>query len=91
MGRHNFNMYSKLMDVTPEIAKRWLEQNRGNRSINQKQVDTIAKDILAGDFDTTHQGIAIATDGTLLDGQHRLLAIVKANTRPSNLWSHSMR
>lgn len=79
MGRHNFNMYSKLMDVTPEIAKRWLEQNRGNRSINQKQVDTIAKDILAGDFDTTHQGIAIATDGTLLDGQHRLLAIVKAN------------
>lgn len=79
MGRHNFNMYAKLMDVTPEMAKRWLANNQGNRNVNQKQIDTIAKDILAGDFDTTHQGIAIATDGTLLDGQHRLLAIVKAN------------
>ncbi len=31
-----------------------------------------------GHWDTTHQGIAIASDGTLVDGQHRLLAIVES-------------
>lgn len=29
-------------------------------------------------YQLTHQGIAIGVDGTLLDGQHRLLAIAKA-------------
>lgn len=38
----------------------------------------MARDIKEGHWDSTHQGIAIASDGTLIDGQHRLLAIVEA-------------
>lgn len=79
MGRFNFDQKYVLMDVTPEMAKRWLKLNLNNRSVNQKNVDAIVKDILSNDWDTTHQGIAIAADGTIIDGQHRLLAIVKAN------------
>lgn len=38
----------------------------------------MAKDMREGHWDTTHQGIAIATDGTLVDGQHRLMAVVES-------------
>lgn len=79
MGRYNCEQKYSLMDVTPVMAKAWLEKNAGNRKVNQRNVDILTKDILADDWDTTHQGIAIAADGTIVDGQHRLLAIVKAN------------
>ena len=35
-----------------------------------------------GQWASTHQGIAFADDDTLIDGQHRLLAIVKATMQP---------
>ena len=37
-----------------------------------------ADDMLNGHWDLTHQGIAFNTKGELIDGQHRLAAIVKA-------------
>lgn len=73
MGRFNFDQKYVLMDVTPEMASRWLKLNLNNRTVNHNNVDAIAKDILSNDWDTTHQGIAIAADGTIIDGQHRLL------------------
>lgn len=65
--------------ITPEIAKEYLKHNRKNRTVMPKTVETYARDISRGAFVTTHQGIAFDTDGELLDGQHRLLAIIVAN------------
>lgn len=79
MGKFNFDMKIQIMDVTPEMAKRWLERNTENRNVNHARVKAIARDIKDGHWDCTHQGIAIASDGTLVDGQHRLMAIVQAN------------
>ena len=79
MGKFNFNMKISVMDVTPVMAAKWLERNPGNRKVNQSRVRALAKDIKDGHWDCTHQGIAIAADGTLVDGQHRLMAIVMAN------------
>lgn len=79
MGRYNLNAHWELVDITPQMAKRWLEHNEGNRPINHAAVNVMVKDILANQWDTSHQGIAIASDGTVVDGQHRLTAIVKAN------------
>lgn len=42
-------------------------------------VKQIAADIKGGRWQLTHQAICIAVDGTLLDGQHRLLAIVESD------------
>lgn len=53
-------------------------KNDNNRNINYAKVKKMAKDMKEGHWDTTHQGIAIASDGTLVDGQHRLLAIVES-------------
>jgi hypothetical protein len=63
--------------VTPAMAARWLETiNSMNRKINKRAIKRLASDMQAGKFLTTHQGIAFDAQGGLLDGQHRLKAIV---------------
>lgn len=72
---------ARVMLVTPAIAQRWLERNHAdNRPIRWEAVEAMANDARSGHFKLTHQAIAIAADGTLLDGQHRLSAIVSAET-----------
>ena len=66
------------MDVGPDIAARWLEGNVRNRPIDQKHVDCLAQEMLAGRWYTTHQGIAFDANGTLIDGQHRLWAVLQS-------------
>lgn len=63
--------------ITPEIAKRYLEQNRLNyRKLNPKLVAKYAKDMADENWTQEHpQGIAFDKDGNLGDGQHRLRAI----------------
>jgi hypothetical protein len=70
--------------ITPEMATKWLEGNTHNRSIRDSKVDQYARDMLSGKWRLTHQGIAFGGDGTLLDGQHRLWAIVNSN-RPTRM------
>lgn len=61
--------------ITPDTAKAYLTHNLVNRSVKRTTVEEYARDLKRGKFETTHQGIAFDTEGTLLDGQHRLLAI----------------
>ncbi len=65
--------------VTPEVAAELLREDKKmpNRRISDKHVDTIADDIEGGRFYTTNQGIGIDDNGSLIDGQHRLSAIIK--------------
>jgi len=75
--------HSKIT-ITPELAARFLEFNANNRPLSQSWVKTIAKAITDGSWRQTHQGIAFSGDITsprrLMDGQHRLAAVVKAGT-----------
>ena len=65
--------------VTPEMATAWVtHRNEKNRPIRAHTVDRYATDLQRGKWKTTHQGIAFGPDGELIDGQHRLAAIVKA-------------
>jgi predicted methyltransferase len=66
-----------------------LATNTHNRKPRKRHVDILAKEILSGEWQLTHQGIAFSApseDGTatLIDGQHRLLAIAAAE-RPATL------
>lgn len=76
---------TRVETITPEIAADLLTRNTRNRNLIVSYVDALAAMITAGEWLHTHQGIAIAMDGTLLDGQHRLAAIVKANCAVSVL------
>ena len=69
-----------LVNVTPALAQRWLKNNFQNRPVKDDVVAGYARDAKLGQFLTTHQGIAFADDDKLIDGQHRLLAIIKSNT-----------
>jgi hypothetical protein len=72
----NQTLSSHFVDITPAMAKAWLEHNANNRSLNQDWVDLLARAMREGKFDTTHQGIAFDADGNVIDGQHRLHAII---------------
>jgi hypothetical protein len=65
-----------LMFVAPDQATAWIERNTLNRKLKQGRVDKFVHLLKTGQFKVTHQGVAIATDGSLLDGQHRLWAII---------------
>lgn len=74
----NPGMQVTVETVTPLMAETWLKQNVRNRPVNETRVATIAEDILAGRWVVNGDAIRLGADGTLYDGQHRLLAICKA-------------
>lgn len=64
--------------VTPEMASEWLEANRVNRRVRSRAVDRITRDIKRGRWIYNGQSIVFSKTWRLLDGQHRLMAIVAA-------------
>lgn len=64
--------------ITPETAKEYLELNKTNRRIRPGVVMKYAADMAAGRWRLTHQGIAFDRDMNLIDGQHRLLAVIRS-------------
>ncbi len=67
------------VDITPELAREWLGYNTHNRRLRERVVGAYAADMLGGAWQWNGESIKFAADGTLLDGQHRLAAIVAAN------------
>lgn len=71
-------MESYWEDVTPEKAAEYLRGNAAGRSLNPNAVNMYARDMAAGRWQLTHQGLAFDEDGVLFDGQHRVNAVVRA-------------
>lgn len=80
-----------VVDITPDLAKKWLAQNTHNRNLRERVINGYAADMRAGNWVEDGQSIKFAKGdvvlldnppiigGALLDGQHRLSAIVTAN------------
>ncbi len=66
------------MEVDPATARRWLENNFRNRRLDDDTVAAYARDMRGGVWVSTHQGIAFNDRDELIDGQHRLHAIIRA-------------
>lgn len=63
--------------MTPDMAKLMLEFNLdNNRKINQHAVRLYASDMRNGYWCDNGETIKVDTDGRLIDGQHRLLAVI---------------
>lgn len=65
-----------LETITPTLAQSYLDTMGPNRAPTRSRVRLYASEMLAGKWRLTHQAIAFNCDGSLRDGQHRLLAIV---------------
>ncbi|MFF8247478.1 hypothetical protein [Streptomyces griseus] len=71
----------RLVQVTPAMAEILLSRTVVNRRLDWGQVDFLADSIIREEWQLTHQGIALdgpLDTGYLLDGQHRLNAVIKA-------------
>jgi hypothetical protein len=67
--------------ITPEQALEWLEhRNLQNRRVNEAKVRQYAEEMRQGSWSLTHQPIAFDVRGVLIDGQHRLWAVVESDT-----------
>jgi hypothetical protein len=63
--------------ITPAIAAEYLAKNaKRNRQIRRNWMAILSATMKAGEFLPTHQGIAFSDDDMLIDGQHRLHAII---------------
>jgi len=68
-----------LVEVTPAIAEEWLMRNIAtNRSIRKTTIDKYANDMKAGKFYINPDAITFNQDGELVNGQHRLRAVIKS-------------
>lgn len=68
-------------DITPEIAQQYLTLNiDNNRNPLADRIDRIARDMVNGDWIVTADPIKFNEDGKLIDGQHRLRAILRSKT-----------
>lgn len=69
----------EVVDVTPELATRWLEKNHpNNRPVAWNRVGAFANDMRSNAWKLTHQGVCFDGDGHLIDGQHRLQSVLQA-------------
>lgn len=68
----------RFIDVSPVIAAALLERNTRNRPKRGGDVVEWSGEMAGGRWKTTSQGIGIARDGIIVDGQHRLEAIVES-------------
>jgi len=72
-------MRTEIKLITPAIATQLLSRNKDNRRIRQRTVEDYASQMSKNLWRLTGQGISIDEKQNILDGQHRLLAVIKAN------------
>lgn len=64
--------------VTSAVAERWLGKNTHNRKLNEHIVAAMVRDLEDGNWLDNGATITFSTEGILLDGQHRLTAVVRS-------------
>lgn len=71
-------MKYKQEKITPNKAAIILKKNPKNRDIDGDHVTFLAKQMTAGEWEDNGQTIVISLTDNLVDGQHRLMAIVES-------------
>lgn len=68
-----------VITISPALAKELLRRNTRNRGVRDRAVGEYSRDMKAGHWPINGEAIKIANNGDVLDGQHRLLAVIAAN------------
>ena len=71
-------MSSFIVTMTPEKARELLTKNDANRPLNKDRVRAYANDMAQGRWALNGEPIIISDNDRLLDGQHRLQAIIQS-------------
>lgn len=73
------NLTTQVMEVTPEIAREWLETMAPNRRLSRGNLESIAMAMEEGRWHDDGSPIRFNRGGQLIDGQHRLSAVITTN------------
>lgn len=65
-----------LKTITPELARTYLTKNNRNRKLTPSWVEFYCSQMKSGQWQTTGDTIKLSTNDDLLDGQHRLHAVI---------------
>lgn len=68
----------KTIQVDPACAERWLAHNVSNRRQRPAQIKRISEAMAAGEWLNTEDPVKFDEDGNLIDGQHRLRAVIRS-------------
>lgn len=71
--------FATFAEIGPTEARKLLKGNTRNRHLRTQRVKDYADQIRSGGWSLSHQGVAIDPNGVVLDGQHRLSAIIEAD------------
>jgi len=72
-------METKVETISPATAREWLLLNKSNRPVTRLRVLRLIDAINKGQYKLTGEAIKFNGNGDLIDGQHRLLAVVESN------------
>lgn len=67
-----------VINITPEQAEKMLDKNVKNRAIRKGKVEQYASDMLNGRWQMNCVPIIFSNNNYLVDGQHRLAAIIES-------------
>lgn len=68
-----------VVEIGPEMAQRMIESNTKNfRKTDKDRVNKYAKEMLSGCWEFNGETIKVHKDGYIIDGQHRLKAVIKS-------------
>lgn len=70
---------AEVITITPTMAEDLIAKNVKNRNISHDLVDAYARDMQNGCWQFTGEALKLSLNGHLIDGQHRLLACIKAD------------
>lgn len=70
----------EVVDVDPELAMEWLLNNENNRKHREALVRQYAQDMVEGRWEFNGEPIQFSATGRLLNGQHRLKAVLRSQT-----------
>lgn len=84
---------AQIITVTPKMADEWLERNNHNRSLSRTFVRRYVEMMQKGKWMLSPDAIAFDQNGRLINGQHRLHAVVESETEQTFIVSigHSSR
>lgn len=69
---------TETVNVDPQLAIKWLEHNTENRKIDQRRVVRYAEMMRSKMWKLNGEAIIFSKSGRLLNGQHRLWAVVES-------------
>lgn len=67
-----------VMEITPQLAEQWLANNTHNRHLSMRQVKRLADAMKRGEWILNGEPVQFSADGRVLNGQHRLHAVVES-------------